>query len=84
MKRDDDFEIVLNEERSVPDVVVLVLAGALVEGLDVAEQEVGNRVAGAAAVEDEVSRAPELVVDLDRVALRFAAGLDVVLALAPA
>ena len=68
-------------ERPVPDVVVLVLAGALVEGLDVAEQEVGNRVAGAAAVEDEMPRSPELVVDLHRVVLRFAAGLDAVLPL---
>ena len=61
-----------------------MLARALVEGLDVAEQEVGDRVAGSAAVEGEVARAPELVVDLHGVALRLAAGLDVVLALRPA
>ena len=41
-------------------------------------------MAGAAAVEDEVTAAAELVVDLDRVALRFAASLDVVPALEPA
>ena len=77
------FEIVLNKRGPVPHVVVLVLARALIEGLDIAEQEVGNRVAGSAAVESEVSRSPELVSNRHRVVLRFAADLDAVLPLHP-
>src|SRR5688572_18483950 len=71
-------EIVLNKRGPVPHVVVLVLARALVEALDIPEEEVSNRVAGSTAVEDEVSGSPELVSNFNRVTLRFAAGLDIV------
>src|SRR6185436_4430104 len=63
-----DAEVVLHEQRSIVRQIVLVLAGALVEAADLAEQEIGKRIAGAgrsAARELKMSRAPELVADLD-------------------
>ena len=81
-----ESEIVLDEQRSVVHHVILVLARALVEAADDAEEEIGERVAGAArgaAGELKVAGAAELIPDLDGVALQLAAELQVVLALRP-
>jgi len=63
--------------------VVFVFAGALVEGIDLAQEEVGDRVTSDAAVEREMARAAELVANRHGVVLQFAAHLDVVLAFHP-
>src|SRR6185295_8555029 len=78
-----DPEVVLGEERAVIHDVVLVLAGALIELTDLAEQEVRERISragGRAAGELEMAGAAELVPDLDVVALPLTAELQVVLA----
>src|SRR5262249_56088326 len=56
-----DFEVVLEEERRVGGPIVLVFSSPLIKRPDAAQEEIGHRIAGDVAVEDEVTGPAELI-----------------------